>query len=432
MRILIIYYLHPQKSRNTIREHIYSFKYSKEDCYFLNAYYKIPKYIISINFDLIIYHYTFLALKWDRVDWLLNRYEIFTKLKGYKIAIPQDEYVMSYFVSNFFKEYNIKSVFTLSFSEDWESLYPRKLTGLIKYYTVLAGYIDDNKVKQILSVKPHKDRVIDIGYRARKNPFWLGKHSVIKWKIAEELLKYKNINLKFDISTDTKDVIYEEKWYSFLSDCRVVLGCEAGASLLDFKGDIRKKVDKYVKQHPLAEFDEVEKKCFYNKDQTLKYFMISPRVFESCITKTAQILVEGYYNGIIKPDIHYIELKKDFSNLEEVLEKVKDIDFCEKIAERAYEDIVLSSKYSYSKWVEDIVLKVKDNIPKRDPLKKKEEKYLKLLRLREKNKFLFFPFQILRYKCILFISNLAFKFDLKNKKFYIGFKKIYFKLFKEI
>lgn len=439
MKILIIYYLHPQKSRNTIREHIYSFKYSEEQCYYLNAFYRIPEYIISINFDLIIYHYTFLALKWDKVDWLLNKYEIFTKLKGYKIAIPQDEYINSYFVSKFFKKYNVKSVFTLAFAEDWEKLYPKDLSGLDNYYTVLAGYINDEKINRISRfIKPYRERKIDVGYRARKNPFWLGKHSVMKWKIAEEFLKYKNnflyknSSLKFDISINPEDVIYEENWYKFLSNCRVVLGCEAGASLFDYKGEIRSKVDKYMMKNPLSEYDEVCENCFPNRDFTLNYFMISPRVFESCLTKTTQVLIEGYYNGIIKPGIHYIELKKDWSNIKEVIEKIKDIEYCEKIAERAYEDIVASNKFTYSNWVDDIFLKVKERIPIKIQTGRKEKKYLRLLELRDKYKYFFFPFNILRYKCILFVSKIAFKFDLKNNKFYKNLKKGYIRIFKDI
>ena len=36
------------------------------------------------------------------------------------------------------------------------------------------------------------------------------------------------------------------------------------------------------------------------------------------------ILFEGSYSGIIKPDEHFIMLKKDFSNFDNVLKKSKD------------------------------------------------------------------------------------------------------------
>lgn len=34
--------------------------------------------------------------------------------------------------------------------------------------------------------------------------------------------------------------------------------------------------------------------------------------------RTAQVLLEGYYNGIFEPWKHYIPIKKDCSNLDQV------------------------------------------------------------------------------------------------------------------
>ena len=50
-------------------------------------------------------------------------------------------------------------------------------------------------------------------------------------------------------------------------------------------------------------------------------------------------------------DIHYIELQKDFSNIEDVMKKVNDDDFLQNMANRAYKDIVKSRKYSYKEFV---------------------------------------------------------------------------------
>jgi hypothetical protein len=40
--------------------------------------------------------------------------------------------------------------------------------------------------------------------------------------------------------------------------------------------------------------------------------------FEACMMRTAQVLLEGYYNGIFEPWKHYIPIKKDCSNLDQV------------------------------------------------------------------------------------------------------------------
>ena len=159
MKILIIHYNNKSDSfkRITIQEHLYSFKkYSKEQIYYLNAFYGIPKLIINIKFDLIIYHYTFIGLKWSCPQTLLNKYKILKKLNGYKVGIPQDEYINSNYVCQFFSNYNIKTVFTRLPKSEWKKVYPKSKSGLDHYVTVLAGYIDNNQLSE-LSVhnKPH-------------------------------------------------------------------------------------------------------------------------------------------------------------------------------------------------------------------------------------------------------------------------------------
>ena len=37
------------------------------------------------------------------------------------------------------------------------------------------------------------------------------------------------------------------------------------------------------------------------------------------------------YNGIFKKDIHYIELQPDFSNIKDVMRKIHDNDFLQKM-----------------------------------------------------------------------------------------------------
>ena len=44
------------------------------------------------------------------------------------------------------------------------------------------------------------------------------------------------------------------------------------------------------------------------------------------MTKTAQILVEGRYSGVLEPERHYLPVRRDFSNLDEVLERARDRD----------------------------------------------------------------------------------------------------------
>jgi len=144
--------------------------------------------------------------------------------------------------------------------------------------------------------------------------------------------------------------------------CRYTIGVEGGSTVHDPDGSIWEKGIDFVKNNPNASFEEIEKAVFPNMDGNLQLIAISPRHLEACLTRTCQILIEGTYNGILEANKHYILLKADFSNLDEVFEKMQDENLRKQIVHQCYEDIVLSKKYSYRQFVNYILeesLKVK-------------------------------------------------------------------------
>ena len=369
MKILVLYRLLTANSRNTIFEHLYSFKkyYKKAHYHYYNVTTGIPKYLTKIKYDGIILHYTFLSarFKLSNSAWIKYISNI-KELKGFKVAIPQDEYVDTNKLCVLFKSQNISIVFTcFNRKHDWLLAYPKKETNLKAYKPVLTGYVDVDEIKN-LKLKDYRSRPIDIGYRARKLPYYLGLHGQLKYKLAIDFKKkLKNTNYSYDISfTDKNDrnAFLSKEWYLFLNNCKAFLGCEGGASLLDKTGEIRKLVDNYIKLNPKATFQETEKACFKGKDFNINCFTVSPRHFEAAMTKTLQILVEGHYGGILKPDLHFIKLNKDFSNINDVLLKLQDHYHCQKIINRAYKDIVLSKKYSYKKFTQFVIDSFKKNV----------------------------------------------------------------------
>jgi hypothetical protein len=67
------------------------------------------------------------------------------------------------------------------------------------------------------------------------------------------------------------------------------------------------------------------------------------------------VLTEGEYNGILLPGRHYIAVKEDFSNLEEVLKEIKRDALRKQIVETAYQEIVESGKYTYRQFVDFVI-----------------------------------------------------------------------------
>ena len=79
------------------------------------------------------------------------------------------------------------------------------------------------------------------------------------------------------------------------------------------------------------------------------------------MTRTCQLLVEGDYGEVFRPGIDYIEIKNDFSNIAEVIERVKDVEYCKEIADNCYKHVVESGKYTYSGFVKKVMDVIKED-----------------------------------------------------------------------
>jgi len=334
-------------------------------CYYADVSRRVSPFILAIKYDLIIFHYTLISIKdlgFKVFKEYLERCEKLINSQAYKIAIPQDEYTRSDYICYMTKKFGIKTIFTCLPKTEWQKVYPYHKSKVKDFIQVFPGYIDEKILKNIQYV-PHCKRPIDIGYRARKVPYWLGYHGLQKWQITnvfkENLIKTL---LNYDLSNNIKLVFYGKEWSKFLSSCRCVLGCEGGSSLLDPRGLVRKKIDAYMEKHSRASFQKVKKLFFNKQDGGLRLFALSPRHFDASITRTCQVLMEGEYGGIFIPNKHYIEVKKDFRNISDVVKKITDVTYCENIAQNTYKDIVLSNKYTYRVFVSKIIDHLKDKI----------------------------------------------------------------------
>jgi hypothetical protein len=430
MKILVIYHWTAKNNRGTFGEYLWSFKkYAGENCYYLNTAYGIPSYLTKINFDIIIYHWSFFDPNIRMCD--LSREEIRHKLtplidlKGYKVAIPQDEYRNSVQMKDFFHDFKIQTLFTTASGKTMEQIFPRGQSGLDHMFTVFTGYIEEDTAARVGAYyQPHKLRTIDVGYRGSSPPYWLGRAGLMKWQLTEKFLHVPvQHHLKLDLSNDGRDIFYGDDWYRFLSRCRLMLGCEGGTTLYDPDGSTRKKTDVYVLQHRGATFEETEQACFPGLDGNIDYLVLTPRTFDACMTRTCQVLIEGAYGGIIKPGVHYIEIKRDWSNIEEVIRKMEDVAYCEQLAENAYRDIVKSGSYTYQKFVQSVIeqtIKVSLVKPDNVPIK---ERYRKALERRLKCPWIYSPVNYMVSR----LKEVAYRALLKLRLYNI-YKKITFRL----
>ena len=286
----------------------------------------------------------------------LKLFEHLKDSKALKIIHPQDEWIFTDILNEFINEFKIDHVFSVAPPSEWPIIYSKVDRTKVKFHLALTGYLDDNSISKLLQFHKRTKRDIDVGYRATKAAEWYGSHGFLKTQIGDLFKKEApKAGFKVDISNEEKDRILGDGWYEFLARCKYVIGVEGGSTVLDPKGEIYFKGKAYKEAHPNATFTEVEQNCFPGQDGNLQLIAISPRHIECCALKTCQVLIEGYYNGILEPEKHYIPLKGDFSNLDEVFKKMRDNDLRERIVEQAYKDIVVSNKYTYSNYVKEVL-----------------------------------------------------------------------------
>jgi hypothetical protein len=190
---------------------------------------------------------------------------------------------------------------------------------------------------------PCSHRTIDIGFIGHLY------HNFIGDMERTNLIQFfqrngRGLGMSCDIRTQR---LPREEWAQFLRRCRGILGAESGTYYLDRTGQIIEDVKKYAQRHPKVSFQEIYDLYFKNRQNCVSGKAISSRHFEPIGTKTCQILVEGEYNGILKADEHYIGVKKDLSNIEDVIQRFKDNSYRRSMVERAYEYVMDNHTYRH-------------------------------------------------------------------------------------
>jgi hypothetical protein len=228
---------------------------------------------------------------------------------------------------------------------------PSALPGLKKVNT-LTGYVP--KALLTRDVSRIKDRPIDVGYRTRRLAYWLGELGFEKIQIADRFIQHtQNSGLRLDISTEESHRIYGDRWIDFVSSCKAMLGTESGASVFDFSGELQERVERYQAEHPEADFVEIQERFLRPHEGRIRLNQISPRCFEAAALRTAMVLYEGHYSGILEPWRHYVPLRKNFSNMDEVVAILKNDERLQTIADCAFAEIAQNPKYSYESFIAD-------------------------------------------------------------------------------
>lgn len=356
--ILVLYHADRSPLRASVRDHLYAFgRYSGRPCVYVNLAVRSLPPLKPLGIQAVVFHTLLLAQRWHPPTFrrLVARLQPVRSLGCHKVAIPQDDYIHTTALRDFIREFAVDRLLSCAPESEWRTIYGDLVDGPTRFTRVLPGYLEPTTLRRIDRLRPSvRERTIDIGYRAWRPDYSLGRQALQKARVGEAFASAAvERGLRADISLRDEDTILGDDWYRFMLRCRWMIGVEGGASLLDPDGSVRERTAAYRGTNPAASFEEVEAACFPGLDGSVNLVSISPRHLEACATGTAQVLVAGSYNGILEPDLHYIPLRPDLGNVGDVIMRLHDDGLRDRIAARAYADIVASGRFEYAAFVRE-------------------------------------------------------------------------------
>lgn len=347
---ILCVYTQSQTYTSTVFEHLDSFrKYSKYFWHYLD--------ISTLNygsenlesFDAIVIHYS-VRLPFGQVS--VSGLESLRKARGLKALFIQDEYDGTNEVKRLINSIPFDLVFSVVPAYSLERVYPSDEFHRTKFVSNLTGYVPDGSIGQVGQLTSPSKRSLVVGYRGRQLPFRYGRLGLEKVEIGRHVRDYcRKHGIPCDVEWDESSRIYGEDWYKFIGSTKAMLGSESGSNVFDWDGTLRQAIDHYRKERPNATDQDVYRNFIEEREVDGLMNQLSPRIFEMANAKTVMVLFEGAYSSVLEPNTHFLPLKKDFSNLDQIFAKLADDIKVDAMAERVYQEIILSEKYCYRQFV---------------------------------------------------------------------------------
>jgi hypothetical protein len=305
------------------------------------------------GFDVLMIHYSARVAYWEKtIDDMVI--EAIRKFSGYKILFIQDEYDHTETAREKISDLGIHEVFTCVPDPFIGLVYPAERFPGVTFTSFLTGYLPPS-LENNPDVIPLAERPYHIVYRGRPLPYYYGSLGQEKWLIGKNVkAACEARSIPHDIEWAEGERIYGNQWNWFLHSGRATLGTESGSNVFDPDGVIRENVDAALQENPHLSYEEARTRFFKEDNLGVKMNQISPKIFEFIAARTVLILYEGEYSGVLQPNVHYLPLKKDESNLAEILDTLNDLAKLQELVDRAYADIVEGGKHNYRTFVGEV------------------------------------------------------------------------------
>ena len=239
----------------------------------------------------------------NSLDALLTR--PFKQYDGLKILMKQDEQVQTNRFCQYMIEKQIDLLITCVPPEEREKVYSREVLGDLTFLHAFTGYVSPHMRE--LCCERTGNRPIGISYRGSIQPLEFGRLGLEKRKIGYDFARaaQRIPRLKTDISSRWEDRIFGVAWFDFLANSKAVLGVESGSNLFDFTGEVAAWCRKFEVENGncdrLSEefYLKAHEAYLHQFEGNVNYAQLSPRHFEAAATRSAQVLYEGNYSGVL-------------------------------------------------------------------------------------------------------------------------------------
>jgi hypothetical protein len=348
-RLLLLCDFRPHEAA-TVLDHVDAIRrWSRNDVFVLPIFGDLPDELNLDAFDGLAIHYNLVMANRAYLS-PLARWRV-SRFRGVKAAFIQDEYRFVNQTTSAMRTLGIQVLFTCVPEDQVDLVYPDEaLPEVRRKVTVLTGYVPSRLLS--LPVLPYDERPVDIAYRARRLPPWLGLLGQEKATIGDRFgADAPGYGLATDISSNEEDRLYGSAWTDFLGRSKAMLGVESGASIFDFDGSIERNVREAMATQPDISFEELHRRFLAEFDGRIRLNQISPRCFEAAALGTLMVLYPGDYSGVLEPWRHYVPLEKDHSNMDAVVGAIRDRETWERITTQARQEVALNPRNSFQAMV---------------------------------------------------------------------------------
>lgn len=267
-----------------------------------------------------------------------------------KVQIIQDEHRHIERMKRAMADLGVRAVLSSLSTQNLPKVYFGGHLEGTHFYSCIPGYIAPSMHGQV--APPIAARPLHVVYRGRDLPFKLGRFPQEKERIGRQMKAIAGrAGLHVDIEWEEGKRIYGPAWGEFLKSGRATIAVEGGASIFDFDDELDAKITKFLEAHPGADFETVWLGVLWPYEGNVLHKTITPKLLESIALKTALILYPGEYRGVLEAGRHYIEFDPEGRNADEVVARIRDAAFLQKLVDRTYDEIMTRADLQKSFYV---------------------------------------------------------------------------------